>query len=155
MNNKSGNIFIILGGFFILFGVFLFTINSFDTPFGTIFLNLILFLLDCLWLIGTGLFILISGFQIKKLKQNKTMDFKICSYFSIFNINFLVFSFIFNLLAEPLAQSNGRILTYFFQSGIQIINPSLSVGLIIPLISIVFFIVSFVQFRRKYAKEGS
>ena len=152
-NSKSGRLFIVLGGLFILCGLFLFTINSFDSPFGTIFLNLILFTLDCLWLIGSGRYLLISGLQAQKMKHNIIMDSQICSYFSIFNLNFIFFSIIFNRLVEPLAESNGRIITYCLQSAGRIIRPSLSVDFMIPFISIVFFIACFVQHRRKRVND--
>ncbi len=153
MSTKTGNVFLILGGLFVLIGVFLYKMNSLDTPFGTIFLNLILFTWDCLWLIGTGLYLLTTGFQVQKMKPIKTIELKVCGYLSAFNINFIIFSFIFNLFGESLVQTNGRIFTYCLQSVGRIIQPSFSADFFVPFTGFVFFIVIIVLFRRGYKTD--
>ena len=87
------------------------------------------------------------------MKPIKTIELKVCGYLSAFNINFIIFSFIFNRFGESLVQTNGRIFTYCLQSVERIIKPSFSADFFVSFTGFVFFIVIIVLFRRGYKTD--
>lgn len=151
MNQIAGKIFIAFGIFLIAFSVVLFGSHSIDLKLG-MFWNITLFAWDCIWFIGTGCFLVISGVAIHKREQEQLGMIKAGGDLIIFNLVFFIFSFVFNRLVGPVFQSNGRIFTYCFQSVSRLLNPSFLPDFLVPFGSIVTFIVISVLYKRCLSK---
>lgn len=154
MNRMVGRIFITLGSLFIILGFVIYRAASFDMQLGMIW-NIFVFAWDCLWFIGTGIFLIVVGIGIYKGYPDKIRKIEMGGYFIIFNFIFFIFSFIFNHFAEPAFQSNGRLFTYCIQSIPRLFRPSLSLDFFVPFSGIVIFIVTCVLFRRLVAKNAT
>lgn len=96
--------------------------------------DFILSILDRMYFVFTGLCFLISGsiFYFKKRNLNGSV-YELCVLLLSFSLISIVYSFIFNILAMPLADSKFRLVTFFIQSLSRLLNPGLNFDFFIAL----------------------
>lgn len=152
MNKMVGRIFIVFGVFFLIFSFVLYQVAGIKGQFAMVY-NIILLILDCMWLFAIGGYFVIAGAAILKggLEQFGKIEFG--GYLLIFTIVFGGSSFVFNSVAEPIFHSNGRIFTYFLQIFPRLIKPTFSLDFFVPLGSILIFGVVVVWFKRVFMKK--
>lgn len=148
MNQTVGRVFIAFGILFFVLCFVIYRMASFDVQLG-MFWNIMVFGWDCFWFAGTGIYLIVAGIVIQKQPSGQIKRIEWGGYFIIFNLVFFVFTFIFNLLAEPAFQSNGRIFTFCLQSLSRLLKPSFSPDFLVPFASVVIFVVISVLFKRK------
>jgi len=146
MSKLIGKIFFAFGAFFLISSIVLYQNATIKGQFGMI-INIYYFLCDCAMFVVLGIFFLFSGINIYKRGMARVEHIKISGYVLIFTIVFFVSTFVFNALAHPIWQSNGRIFTYCLQIFPRLIRPSFSWDFFVPLGSVLIVIVTAIWFK--------
>lgn len=146
MLKQLGNIFITAGTSFLIYAIILYYIAPLPMQIGFI-VNAIVLILDVLWFICLGILLIWAGLASYRGKHNSIIIIQTGGHFFIFSLVFLLCTFVFNHLAKPVFNSNGRIFTFFLQSWSRLINPSLSYDFLVPFGGIVLFMVIAIWFQ--------
>lgn len=146
MLKKFGIIFISAGFSFISFSILFFFLTSRPVQIGIIW-NTVLFSFECLWYFFIGVYFIFIGVLAFSGKYTPVPMIQAGGYILIFSIVFFSCTFVFNIVVDTPIDSNGRIFTFFLQSWSRLINPSLSPDFVIPLLSLLVFIVISIWFQ--------
>lgn len=146
MTKLSAKLFAGAGILFALYSILLFIFAPLPMQVGMT-INIFVFLFDCLWFAGTGLLLIATGVRSFREKYVSPAMIQAGGYLLIFSVVFLVTTLVFNRLAMPATDSNGRIVAFMIQSLPRLIRPSLSPDFLVPFMGIVVFVVAAVLFR--------
>ena len=135
-----------IGFFFFLVGTFLVSLSVYfciSTPeifeIG-FFVGIIMTVFDEIILLFMGLFFLFIGQGLMRgIKGSKSIKYG--GQLFIFILITFMSSLLFNIYATPKIASNLKIFTYIVQSISRVLNPSISLDFLIPVLSFVVFLL--------------
>lgn len=152
MAQRIGYLFMFLGVLLGVYSFIMYHMTIIEIKLGMIW-NIVLFSWDCLWLLGTGISLLIWGITIHKGRGDQRKKIATGGYLLIFTTFFLIMTWVFNGLADPVINSNGRIFSYIVQSTPRLFAPSLSPDFLVPFGGLLFFGGICFWFKRKIIGE--
>ena len=154
---KLGGLFIIAGTIFLIYGAALFSLGAplhAQAKYLSVYLlNVILYRLDSMWFLISGIFLVCCGVTAYKENFRFIRIISFGYHLFLFSIVFLMTSYLFNLLTNPHVQSTGRVFTFLLQAISRWLSPSFSFDFFVPLGGLVSFAVLSVWSRRVLLKN--
>lgn len=152
MASKFGYAFIFIGMLLISLSIYIYSNTTIEAKLGAIS-NLILSVFDIMIFMVLGFYFTYTGYRLRRGTTKALESIQTGGQIFIFISFSLCFSFLFNLLANSKIDSTWRIFTFFLQGITRLLNPSFSIGVFIPILGLLGFVITSYWFHKTFLEK--
>lgn len=152
MASKFGYAFIFIGMLLISLSIYIYSNTTIEAKLGAIS-NLILSVFDIMVFMVFGFYFTYTGYRLRRGTTKALESIQTGGQIFIFISFSLFFSFLFNLLANSKIDSTWRIFTFFLQGISRLLNPSFSIGVFIPILGLLGFVITSYWFHKTFLEK--